>query len=238
MCSQALQLLAVGAAAASAVPAAPYFPTYSESFTVHTRESNPVHGVVVRQTIASDASLERSMMLAEGSMVHGVLQQITRCDIHPAGWFVQLVGADALHLQCQNQTRTCQWSRFWAPPPLNASMADDSINGTACTRWEWWEAGEQMAFWGTKDTPLRSGKIATHHAGWSTWTIDWLDFKAAAPALDAFAPLPGAKCPPASSPPLMGRRAVAGVGAGAPGAALGGGGPGFGALVFGGGSVL
>jgi hypothetical protein len=202
------QLILVAASAASATSAA-FFPDYAESFTVHTREYDTLNGVVVQQTIISDATLQRSMMLAEGSMVQGVLQQITRCDIHPIGWFVQLSGPTRSQLQCLNVTRTCQWSKFWSAPPSNASMTDDKINGTSCLRWEWWEAGEKMAFWGTNSTPMRTGKIFSS-TGETTWTIDFTGFVAAAPKADAFAPLPGVKCPPAAPPPPAAPQVVSG----------------------------
>jgi hypothetical protein len=205
-----LVLVAVAPAAAAAASTSAFFPDYAERFTVHTREYDTAHGVTVEQTIASDDKLQRAMMLAKGSMVRGVLQQITRCDIHPVGWFVQVAGPTTSQLQCQNVTRTCQWSKFWTAPPPNATMTDDNINGTACIRWEWWDAGEKMAFWGTQDTPLRTSKLFSSHTGWAPWTIDFTDFVAAAPKMDAFAPLPGAKCPPATGPPPTAQQGMEG----------------------------
>ena len=182
------------------------FPKYAETFTVETIESDAVNGVVVRQKIVRDVTLHRSMMLARGPLVHGVLQQIMRCDIFPVGWFADIGGADDAHLQCKNATQNpdpayCQWSPFWEQPPPNASSEGVVLNGTSCTRWIWWHGGEQFAFWGTSTTPLRTAKLFTPHQGWLPWAIDFVNFVAATPPDEAYAPLSGADCPPASAPP-------------------------------------
>ena len=213
--------LSTGSAFASATP----FPHYAETFTVNTVESNTKEGVVVRQTLVRDVTLHRSMMCARGPLVRGVLQQIVRCDIYPLGWYADIGGIDDTHLQCTNQTRNpdpsfCQWSTFWAPPPPNASSQAVVLNGTACTRWIWWDGGEQFAFWGTATTPLRSAKLFTPHTGWVPWAIDYVHFVAATPADEAYAPLPGAHCPPAS-PPLTAAAGAGATAAGVGGAAVG-----------------
>ena len=219
--------------ATAAVFAAAPFPDYSETFTVKTVESNPTEGVIVRQTIIRDSTsvdTHRSMMQAEGTLVQGVLQQIVRCDIHPLGWFANIGGPNKSALQCTNMTRdpspsSCQWSPFWtAPSAANVSSQDVVLNGTACTRWEWWDAGQQWAFWGTATTPLRSAKIFTPHAGWSVWAIDFHSFVAEPAPLHAFAALPGADCPPSSVPPASSSSSVGSVGPGGAGGHRGHGG--------------
>ena len=80
------------------------FPNYAETFTVETKEST-AHDIVVQQKIVRDVDLHRSMMLARGPLVHGVMQQIMRCDISPLGWFANIGGADDDHLQCKNFTQ-------------------------------------------------------------------------------------------------------------------------------------
>jgi hypothetical protein len=189
------------------------FPVYAETFTVHTTESDPAHGVVVHQTIAHDYTLRRSMMKAEGLLVQGVLQQIRRCDLHPTGWYAAIGGADASHLGCTNTSinpdpQFCQQSPFWSAPPANASSSSVTLNGTACTKWTYWEGGEQFAFWGTPTTPLRAAKIFTANPGFSTYAIDFSGFVAAPPPLSTFAALPGADCPPATPPATAGAAAA------------------------------
>ena len=158
-----------------------------------------------------------------GALVQGVLQQIVRCDIHPLGWFANIGGPNASALQCTNMTRdpspsSCQWSPFWAAPvAANVSSQDVVLNGTACTRWEWWDAGQQWAFWGTATTPLRSAKLFTPHAGWSVWAIDFHSFVAEPAPLHAYAALPGADCPPSSVPPASSSSPVGSVGPGGAG---------------------
>ena len=69
------------------------FPDYAETFTVHTTESTQPDGdVTVRQTIVQDAGARRSMMLAHGRLVSGVMQQIRRCDLQPTGWLATIGG--------------------------------------------------------------------------------------------------------------------------------------------------
>ena len=52
-----------------------------------------VNSTVVVQTIAQDSVLRRSSMAAAGSLVHGYLQQIKRCDL-PLGeaWYASVGG--------------------------------------------------------------------------------------------------------------------------------------------------
>lgn len=181
------------------------FPVYAETFTVQTVESDPTHGVVVRQTIAHDYVKRRSMMKAKGLLVQGVLQQIRRCDRQPKGWYAAIGGPNASHLTCTNTSidldpAFCQQSPFWAAPPANATSRRVTLNGTACSRWSWWEGGEEFAFWGTPTTPLRAAKIFTAKAGFSTYAIDFTNFVAAPPALSEFDALPGAVCPKATRP--------------------------------------
>ena len=180
------------------------FPVYAETFTVQTVESDPTHGVVVRQTIAHDDVKRRSMMKAKGLLVQGVLQQIRRCDRQPKGWYAAIGGPNASHLTCTNTSidldpAFCQQSPFWATPPSNATSRRVTLNGTACSRWSWWEGGEEFAFWGTPTTPLRAAKIFTAKAGFSTYAIDFTNFVPAPPALSEFDALPGAVCPPAKA---------------------------------------
>ena len=182
------------------------FPDYDETFTVETIESTPKEGVVLRQTIVHDYTLRRSMMRADGSLVRGVLQQILRCDIHPTGWFADIGGPNPQSLQCTNMTRNsdpayCQWTPFWDAPPANATMHEDVLNGTKCTRWDYWSGGESFSFWGTHTNPLRTAKTFTQHIGYELWAIDFVNFVGGTPPLSAFDTLPGVVCPAASPPP-------------------------------------
>lgn len=182
------------------------FPAYNETFSVETIESTRKEGVVLRQTIVHDLRLRRSMMLAHGTLVRGVMQQILRCDIHPTGWFADIGGPNPQSLQCTNITRDsdpayCQWTPFWEAPPSNATMHEDVLNGTKCTRWDYWSGGEAFSFWGTHNTPLRTAKTFTQHIGYELWAIDFINFVGGTPPLSAFDPLPGVVCPAASPPP-------------------------------------
>jgi hypothetical protein len=131
-----------------------WFPGYAESFTVQTVEVHPyikqeeedssgsggtgrhvVPTVSVRQLIAQDNVSRRSMMLARGQLVRGVLQQIKRCDVHPTGWFASIAGPSMARLQCQNQSISsspsdCQWTPFWGIPPNASGPTPDRCAST------------------------------------------------------------------------------------------------------------
>jgi hypothetical protein len=62
-------------------------PVFSENFATNTIEvDEKTNETVVQQRLVFDVDKRRSMMYAKGSLVHGALQQIRRCDIHPQVW--------------------------------------------------------------------------------------------------------------------------------------------------------
>lgn len=180
------------------------FPPYSESFTVETLESTfNSQQPTVQQLIAQDNITRRSMMLAQGPLVHGVLQQIKRCDIHPLGWFADIGGPSMEQLECKNTSinsdpNDCQWTPFWEIPANASGPTPDKLNGTKCGRWDWWEENERHSFWGTSEKPLRIAKVWTPHpAPVTTWYIDFSGFSDVPPSLSEFDPVPAAGCTPA-----------------------------------------
>lgn len=200
-----LGLLIVTAGVALALPAAARLPQYNECFSVRTREvDTPTNTTVVRQVIAQDDLLRRSTMTATGSLVHGFMQQIKRCDLPlGAAWFANIGGPDQKHLQCKNMSinpapADCQWNPFWSIQANASGPFKDTVRGVHCKRWEWWSSGQQFAFWGTDHAPLKTAKLFDPNPQHPPWYIDFLDYQAGPPADAEFDPVPGNNCPPAS----------------------------------------
>lgn len=164
------------------------------------------------QTIVQDMKLRRSMMHANGTLVQGVLQQIRRCDL-PAGdaWAADIGGPDAASLSCTNTTVDpdpdhCQFSDFWSIPKNATGPRVDACAGGPCGRWDWWDAGERYAFWGTSTAPLRTAKLSVAEPSFHRWAIDFVGFVGGAPPLEAFDAVAGSDCPPASPGAAAGAR--------------------------------
>jgi hypothetical protein len=160
----------------------------------------------LRQFLAQDDLLRRSIMTATGSLVHGFMQQIKRCDLPlGAAWFANIGGPDRTHLQCKNTSinpapTDCQWTPFWGIQKNASGPFKDTVRGMQCERWEWWEFGEQYGFWGTETVPLRTAKLFDPNPQHPPWYIDFLDYQSGAPADAEFDPVPGTNCPRASVP--------------------------------------
>lgn len=76
----------------------------------------------------------------------------------------------------------------------------EKVQGVSADKWVYWYQGAEFAFWGTKTTPLKTAEVVAD-PGMSTWQIEFIDFKAGVPPLEAFAPTLGVKCPQ-STPPM------------------------------------
>ena len=154
-------------AAAVAQLAAPRPPTFSENFQVNTIEIDLTRNgtVTLQQLLMRDSTTLRNYMLSNGSLTDGWLEEVTRCDIHPYGWYAQAGGPNALPSSwlCQNSTILsdplhCQLGTFWAPIPANASYAGQMVeDGRLSNYWKYWENGEQYAFWTATRSPLSGG---------------------------------------------------------------------------------
>ena len=184
-------------------------PQYDECFSVSTNEADfLVNSTVVVQTIAQDSVVRRSSMAADGSLVHGYLQQIKRCDL-PLGeaWYASVGGPALTQLQCTNSSinpapADCQWTPFWGIQANASGPIDDTLDGIRCSRWEWWSGGAKYGFWGTAAAPLRTAKLFETHPGWLLWEITFSDFRAGPPPLSAFElKWPQSHCPPAEPLP-------------------------------------
>ncbi len=185
-------------------------PQYNECFTVRTREvDTPTNTTVLRQFLAQDDLLRRSSMTATGTLVHGFMQQIKRCDLPlGAAWFANIGGPDPTHLQCKNMSinpapADCQWTPFWEIQANASGPFKDTVRGLQCDRWEWWEAGQQFGFWGTDSVPLRTAKLFDPNPQHPPWYIDFLDYQSGPPADAEFDPVLDNNCPAASAPTFV-----------------------------------
>lgn len=203
-------LLACVCALAAARP----IPTIAETFCVRTVEADtttPPSPPVLKQLICKDVPNRRHVMIGDGPLVHGHLEQLTLC-ADPFGYELDVGGVP---LQCTNTSLPsndglCDFSvPFWSFP-ANASFTGADANVTsdvcagACDRWVYWEQGEEYAFWASPaplpPTPVRIAKIFTAVKGYTLWHIDWLAFTTQVPD----APF----VPPSGLPPCTpGRRA-------------------------------
>lgn len=195
-------------------------PTFSESFSVHTVElDDTLNGSVsVRQTLRRDARLQRSWMMAVGTLVGGAEEQIMRCDIHPTGWVVVAGGPSASNVStwsCSNMSissdpQDCSLGQFWSPLPDNASyVGRERMDGRECNKWEYWLLGERYALWASTESeavPVATGKTWTSHPGYHLWRILWRDFRPGPPPLSDFKLTAGISCPNATevNPPSVG----------------------------------
>ena len=190
-------------------------PVVSPNFSVDTVEvAGDINStdVVVQQTITQDIDLRRSNMIARGTLVHGALQQIRRCDTRPIGWYVQLSGAQpdkpALW-DCTNSTiprvderpAMCQYSSFWAMPPMKYEGIEQ-VNGQSCDKWSFIldDSGSIYAFWALEDTaiPAATGRISNPTNPTALYTIFFSNFQDGPLPDSLFMPSSDVQCPEAT----------------------------------------
>jgi len=187
-------------------------PTISENFVVNLRELDSTNTTILNERLAWDVDLRRTAMYAEGTLVHGAMQQIKRCDLVPLdGWLSSSGGEDVDHPEtwsCTNMTidvpeetsdDNCGIGNFWNFPDTMKYEGDEEIDGVVCGKWSYWSGPEQYGVWITDDAvPCASGKLRS--AVSSTWMIYYTDFKAGPPPESEYDPVEGCECP-ASTPP-------------------------------------
>eukprot|EP00040_Diaphanoeca_grandis_P041076 m.262473 g.262473 ORF g.262473 m.262473 type:complete len:249 (-) comp45766_c0_seq1:174-920(-) len=177
-------------------------PIISEQFVVYTNEINGDGVQVVNQTIVQDIKARKAFMAADGQMVHGHLEELTRVDIQPLGYLLMLAGPteDPSSWSCQNSTLNSSeysFGDFWASPPNASSgyvgvetITTKEMGTVECDRWNYWDLGEQYSFFTrvNEPTPVRTGKIFTSIPGYKLWHIDFSRFKAGVPPQTFFDP--------------------------------------------------
>lgn len=192
-------------------------PVISPNFVANTVEIDDTNTTVVEQRLVFDIDLRRSMMYAQGSLVHGAMQQIRRCDIHPQGWMSSAGGPDVddpSTWACTNTTidrkaelpNSCQYSSFWSFPDNMKYSGRDYINGTSCDQWIYYSGGDEYALWvqeGVVDgelvtIPVANGKIKSSSGG--LWTIYYHDFVPGSPNDSEYDPVDGSNCPDSTPP--------------------------------------
>ena len=197
----------------------PTIPTISNDFTCQTEEVDKDGNTVLEQLLVWSASARRSLMSARGSLVHGYMEQIKRCDLIPdSGWFSNAAGTSGLGStwSCTNTSipvkselpTNCQYGSFWE---INSKESPqykgvEDIKGTACDRWDYDSVDpnsghiKKMSFWARHGAPGREGPVATpcatSEAG--VYTLYITNFVAGEPRIDQFAPTTDYSCPAAS----------------------------------------
>ena len=194
-------------------------PIINPNFVANTIEVDETNTTIVEQRLVFDIDLRRSMMYAEGSLVHGAMQQIRRCDIHPQGWMSSSGGPnidDPSTWTCTNTTisrkaelpNSCQYSTFWSFPTDMKYAGRDLINNTSCDQWIYFNNGDEYSLWveegvinGEMTTiPIANGKIKTSSSTGSLWTIYYHDFIPGTPEESEYAPVDGSNCPDSTPP--------------------------------------
>jgi len=190
-------------------------PVVSPNFSVDTVEVNgdiTSTDVIVQQTITQDIDLRRSNMIARGTLVHGALQQIRRCDTHPTGWYVQLSGVQPekpASWDCTNSTiphvderpAMCQYSSFWAMPPMKYEGVEQ-VQGQSCDKWSYVldDSGSIYAFWALENTatPAATGRISNPTNPTQLYTIFFNNFQEGTLPDSLFMPSSDVQCPEAT----------------------------------------
>jgi hypothetical protein len=185
-------------------------PVVSENFQCNSQEVAN-NETVVRQFLAFDTDVRRSNMEAAGSLVHGGMQQIKRCDLMPnEGWYTSAGGPnpkDASTWMCTNTTIPrygelpyyCEYGTFWSFPPMKY-VGEDEVNGVPCDYWEYFMSEDTYGFWATTDAdgsgiPLASGRVASPNPSASLYTIFFTNFVGTNPPEESYAAVDGCNCP-------------------------------------------
>jgi aromatic ring-cleaving dioxygenase len=193
-----------GRAAAAAKPP----PAISERFSTRTVEVDDTaagHPVTLRQVLAIDPVVGRSLMRAEGALTRGHLVQIKRCDLGPASFFLDIAGppnSSAAAWRCTNMSipdpqASCQWSPFFPALPENRTYEgvvacpvgrrrggggqDDDrrpLGNVNCDKWTYWDGNEKWGWWTLEDQPIpvRLAKLVKDPAH-PTWHLWHLEFE-------------------------------------------------------------
>lgn len=214
-----LGFLLVGSSAAFIDGEDPTIPSISQDFTCQTEEVDKDGNTVVEQLLVWSATSRRSLMSAKGSLVHGYMEQIKRCDLIPeAGWFTNAGGprGGGETWQCTNTSipakaeipSHCVYNNFWEITSKETPryIGVENIKGQECDRWDYDSENPntggimKMSFWAKHDAPGRESPIATPCATGEAgvWTLYVSNFVAGEPPLDKFAPTADYSCPPAS----------------------------------------
>lgn len=192
-------------------------PVIDPNFQVSLVEVDANNVTILEEYLAFDIDLRRSHMYAEGSLVHGAMEQIKRCDIHPEGWFSSAGGPnpDAPSTwTCTNMTidrvgempQNCQYSTFWGFPDDMKYAGPAVLNGIPCDQWTYFSQGDEYTLYATmldevtgESIPVANGKIwsATNA---SLWMLYYRDFIAGPPPDTAFTPVEGCSCPDSTPP--------------------------------------
>lgn len=180
-------------------------PTIEENFFVYTTEVDDSNTTILEQTLVWDQDARRSSMLATGTLVHGLLQQIRRCDLIPSGYSSQVGGPNPAvpsTWSCENYTipladegpDTCQYNGFWNFPFMRY-VGQEYFANTDCDKWTYWMNDEQYAFWTVEDkaVPVASGKVYSDSYG--LWTLYFTGFIPGSPPLSDFEGVDGCTCP-------------------------------------------
>lgn len=183
-------------------------PVISENFSCNTKETDGDDNILVKQRLAFDVDIRRTAMTAYGPLVHGGLQQIRRCDLHPTGWISSAGGEniqDASSWSCTNNTISrrdeapdkCQMGGFWNFPPMQYG-GNTTKNGVECDVWSYKSNGDIYSVWITDDAiPVANGRVASSSSN-SLYTIYYTDFVPETPADSEFEPRSDCNCPDAT----------------------------------------
>lgn len=177
----------------------PPFPVYPEQFIVKTREYSSGGEMTLNQTLVWDESAQRTLMKAD-FVGQGDLEQIVRSDVTPS-YFVQASSTDPSEpssWDCSNTTMEIVVTGFWDVPLHSRFSGNETVNGVVCGKWVYTvlEIASEYVFWGSDDSPCATAQLVPgSDDGDYMWRIEFHDFLAGPPPLDAYEPTPGVTCP-------------------------------------------
>lgn len=184
--------------------AAPSFPQYTSQF-------NMTQEIWVADLTAASPNVTRHLLwdrTAQRSSFTTITKgnfelQLRRCDTSPqVAYDVHgLVGADPSTFTCSVMTGASigfcsggSWLPYWHPP--NGTVAwngTDNINGVQCDRFDFYDNGGTVSFWGTQTAPCRNILQTPSFSD----RIDYVNYQAGPPPVAAFEfPYKGLKCKP------------------------------------------
>eukprot|EP00943_MAST-04B_sp_MAST-4B-sp1_P006498 g6498.t1 len=184
-------------------------PKLSSQFLLRSIEIDDTSGgiIVLNQTLAMDPVAKRSLMIADGALVDGHLEQIVRCDLS-TGYFLNIQKeSGAKTLSCQNMTRNCDqaWQPFWVFPS-NISYEGKSAlpkrgSRKQYNKYFYWDNYEKYTLYLDEKNqyPVWYGKVFTTHPGYHLWHFEYSKYISGAPPESVFGAPKDLKCSHPSS---------------------------------------
>lgn len=189
-------------------------PILSNQFLLRSVEIDDTSGgnIVLNQTLAIDPVAKRSVMIADGALVDGHLEQIIRCDLNldKTGYFLNIQKENgAKTLSCQNMTRSCDqaWQPFWVFPGNTSYEGKSTLpkqkigDKKQYDKYFYWDNYEKFTLYLDEKNqyPVWYGKVFTTHPGYHLWHFEYSNYISGPPPKSIFNAPKHLKCSHPSS---------------------------------------